>query len=160
MHIVLGQHNFKSAWYENLMISKTFVTIHSHISRTWNISPLITLNTLLGWEYKITRRTTNLLRNNQQTSIVYSFRMNWLWNVLGIQDEKPREEDAKKATNISYAPKLPPHTPGQGIMLKYSKWSQNDNNFSILYLFWLLRGACIWPSNSVLISSCKDKSSS
>jgi len=32
-------------------------------------------------------------------------------NKLGIQDEKPREEDAKKATNISYAPKLPPHTP-------------------------------------------------
>ena len=53
--------------------------------------------------------------------MVYSFQINWLGNVLGIQDEKPREEDAKKATNISYAPKLPPHTPGQGIMLKYSK---------------------------------------
>ena len=31
---------------------------------TWNISPLITLNTLLGWEYRITRRTTNLSRKH------------------------------------------------------------------------------------------------
>ena len=36
------------------------------------------------------------------------------WNILSVKDEKPCEENAEKATDITDAPELSPHAPGTG----------------------------------------------